>query len=115
MKKANGNTITYTVREVSVPKKGYEARNDEDGKGNVVITNKHVPKKKLQNNQLLQVHLNQRNRVNLNLKTKPTRAEETRQNLRFLPNTGTTISIISLVLAFVLASIAAYILKKKKK
>lgn len=41
--KANGNTITYTVREVSVPK-GYEARNDEDGKGNVVITNKHVPK-----------------------------------------------------------------------
>jgi len=35
--------------------------------------------------------------------------------LGFLPNTGTTISIISLVLAFVLASIAAYILKKKKK
>ena len=70
------------MREVSVPK-GYEARNDEDGKGNVVITNKHVPKK-LQNNQLLQVHLNQRNRVNLNLKTKPTRAEETRQNLRIL-------------------------------
>ncbi len=43
MKKQMENTITYTVREVSVPK-GYEARNDEDGKGNVVITNKHVPK-----------------------------------------------------------------------
>ena len=37
-------TITYTVREVSVPK-GYEARNDEDGKGNVVITNKACSKR----------------------------------------------------------------------
>ena len=61
--------------------------------------------KKLQNNQLLQVHLNQRNRVNLNLKPSQPEPKKPGKILGFLPNTGTTISIISLVLAFVLEAL----------
>ena len=100
--KANGNTITYTVREVNVPK-GYEVIKAEDGQGNVVITNKHVPK--------------QPTPPSSPEPKNPSQPEPKKPGkiLGFLPNTGTTISIISLVLAFVLASIAAYILKKKKK
>ena len=112
--KANGNTITYTVREVSVPK-GYEARNDEDGKGNVVITNKHVPKETPK--QPTPPSSSEPKKPGQPEPKKPSQPEPKKPGkiLGFLPNTGTTISIISLVLAFVLASIAAYILKKKKK
>ena len=112
--KANGNTITYTVREVSVPK-GYEARNDEDGKGNVVITNKHVPKETPK--QPTPQSSSEPKKPGQPEPKKPSQPEPKKPGkiLGFLPNTGTTISIISLVLAFVLASIAAYILKKKKK
>lgn len=112
--KANGNTITYTVREVSVPK-DYEARNDEDGKGNVVITNKHVPKETPK--QPTPPSSSEPKKPGQPEPKKPSQPEPKKPGkiLGFLPNTGTTISIISLVLAFVLASIAAYILKKKKK
>ncbi|WP_449159814.1 Cna B-type domain-containing protein [Streptococcus sp.] len=112
--KANGNTITYTVREVSVPK-GYEARNDEDGKGNVVITNKHVPKETPK--QPTPPSSSEPKNPGQSEPKNPSQPEPKKPGkiLGFLPNTGTTISIISLVLAFVLASIAAYILKKKKK
>lgn len=112
--KANGNTITYTVREVSVPK-GYEARNDEDGKGNVVITNKHVPKETPK--QPTPPSSSEPKKPGQPEPKKPSQPEPKKPGkiLGFLPNTGTTISIISLVLTFVLASIAAYILKKKKK
>jgi len=112
--KANGNTITYTVREVSVPK-GYEARNDGDGKGNVVITNKHVPKENPK--QPTPPSSSEPKKPGQPEPKKPSQPEPKKPGkiLGFLPNTGTTISIISLVLAFVLASIAAYILKKKKK
>ena len=112
--KVNGNTITYTVREVSVPK-GYEARNDEDGKGNVVITNKHVPKETPK--QPTPPSSSEPKKPGQPEPKKPSQPEPKKPGkiLGFLPNTGTTISIISLVLAFVLASIAAYILKKKKK
>lgn len=112
--KANGNTITYTVREVSVPK-GYEARNDEDGKGNVVITNKHVPKETPK--QPTPPSSSEPKKPGQPEPKKPSQPEPKKPGkiLGFLPNTGTTISIISLVLAFFLASIATYILKKKKK
>ena len=64
----------------------------DDGQGNVVLTNKHEP-------------------------TKPVTPEPKKpgKKIGFLPSTGTTISLISLVLAFVVASSAAYLLKKKKK
>ena len=64
----------------------------DDGQGNVVLTNKHEP-------------------------TKPVTPDPKKpgKKIGFLPNTGITISLISLVLAFVVASGAAYLLKKKKK
>ncbi|WP_445278523.1 LPXTG cell wall anchor domain-containing protein [Streptococcus sp. KHUD_013] len=64
----------------------------DDGQGNVVLTNKHE-------------------------RTKPVTPEPKKpgKKIGFLPSTGTTISLISLVLAFVVASSAAYLLKKKKK
>ncbi len=43
MKKANGNTITYTVREVDVPKT-VKLVTTRMVKEIFVITNKHVPK-----------------------------------------------------------------------
>ena len=102
------------MREVSVPK-GYEARNDEDGKGNVVITNKHVPKETPK--QPTPPSSSEPKKPGQPEPKKPSQPEPKKPGkiLGFLPNTGTTISIISLVLAFVLASIAVYILKKKKK
>ena len=108
--KSNGNTITYTVREVNVPK-GYEVIKAEDGQGNVVITNKHVPKQPTPPSSPEPKNPGQSEPKN------PSQPEPKKPGkiLGFLPNTGTTISIISLVLAFVLVSIAAYILKKKKK
>jgi len=64
----------------------------DDGQDNVVLTNKHEP-------------------------TEPVTPEskKTSKKVGILPSTGTAISLISLVLAFVVASSATYLLKKKKK
>ncbi|WP_298615228.1 Cna B-type domain-containing protein [uncultured Streptococcus sp.] len=112
--KKAGQAISYRVEEVDLPK-GYEARNDEDGKGNVVIINKHVPKETPK--QPTPPSSSEPKKPGQPEPKKPSQPEPKKPGkiLGFLPNTGTTISIISLVLAFVLASIAAYILKKKKK
>ena len=90
-KHVKGKAVTYTVEEVDVPT-GYQVTKTDDGQGNVVLTNKHEP-------------------------TKPVTPEPKKpgKKIGFLPSTGTTISLISLVLAFVVASCAAYLLKKKKK
>ena len=86
---ANGKAISYTVEEVDVPT-GYQVSQIDDGKGNVVITNKHEP-------------------------TLPptTTTEEPKKKIE-LPNTGSTESILSLILALTGVSLAAYLLKKKK-
>lgn len=90
-KHVKGKAVTYTVEEVDVPT-GYQVTKTDDGQGNVVLTNKHEP-------------------------TKPVTPEPKKpgKKVGILPSTGTTISLISLVLAFVVASGAAYLLKKKKK
>lgn len=90
-KNVKGKAVTYTVEEVDVPT-GYQVTKTDDGQGNVVLTNKHEP-------------------------TKPVTPEPKKpgKKVGILPSTGTTISLISLVLAFVVASGAAYLLKKKKK
>ena len=90
-KNVKGKAVTYTVEEVDVPT-GYQVTKTDDGQGNVVLTNKHEP-------------------------TKPVTPEPKKpgKKIGFLPSTGSTISLISLVLAFVVASSAAYLLKKKKK
>lgn len=90
-KHVKGKAVTYTVEEVDVPT-GYQVTKTDDGQGNVVLTNKHEP-------------------------TEPVTPEPKKpgKKIGFLPSTGTTISLISLVLAFVVASSAAYLLKKKKK
>ena len=90
-KNAKGKAVTYTVEEVDVPT-GYQVTKTDDGQGNVVLTNKHEP-------------------------TEPVTPEPKKpgKKVGILPSTGTTISLISLVLAFVVASGAAYLLKKKKK
>lgn len=90
-KHVKGKAVTYTVEEVDVPT-GYQVTKTDDGQGNVVLTNKHEP-------------------------TKPVTPEPKKpgKKIGFLPSTGSTISLISLVLAFVVASGAAYLLKKKKK
>ena len=89
--KCQGEAITYTVEEVDVPR-GYQVTKTDDGQGNVVLTNKHEP-------------------------TEPVTPEskKTSKKVGILPSTGTAISLISLVLAFVVASSATYLLKKKKK
>lgn len=90
-KNVKGKAITYTVEEVDVPT-GYQVTKTDDGQGNVVLTNKHEP-------------------------TEPVtpKPKKPGKKVGILPSTGTTISLISLVLAFVVASGAAYLLKKKKK
>ena len=90
-KNVKGKAVTYTVEEVDVPT-GYQVTKTEDGQGNVVLTNKHES-------------------------TEPVTPEPKKpgKKVGILPSTGTTISLISLVLAFVVASGAAYLLKKKKK
>ncbi len=69
--KANGSTITYTVRE-SVFKEW------SSGLTRIRKEMLWLPTSMFQKSSVatLQVHLNQRNRVNLNLKTKPARAKE---------------------------------------
>ena len=90
-KNVKGKAVTYTVEEVDVPR-GYQVTKTDDGQGNVVLINKHEP-------------------------TEPVTPEPKKpgKKVGILPSTGTTISLISLVLAFVVASGAAYLLKKKKK
>ncbi len=90
-KHVKGKAVTYTVEEVDVPT-GYQVTKTDDGQGNVVLTNKHEP-------------------------TEPVTPEPKKpgKKVGILPSTGSTISLISLVLAFVVASGAAYLLKKKKK
>lgn len=89
VEKANGKAISYTVEEVDVPE-GYQVSKIDDGKGNVVLTNKHEPSIPL-----------------------TTTTEEPKKKIE-LPNTGSTESILSLILALTGVSIAAYLLRKKK-
>ncbi len=99
MKKANGNTHhLYSERSQCSKKRALEKQCDERMEKEIfVITNKHVPKE-TQNNQLLQVHLNQ-SRVNPEPK-KPNNSEKPGKILGFLPNTGTTVSIVLFSLCF---------------
>ena len=89
VEKANGKAINYTVEEVDVPE-GYQETITDDGKGNVVLTNKHEPS------------------------VPPTTTTEEPKKKIELPNTGSTESILSLILALTGVSLAAYLLKKKK-
>lgn len=86
---ANGKAISYTVEEVDVPE-GYQVSKIDDGQGNVVLTNKHEPS------------------------IPPTTTTEEPKKKVELPNTGSTESILSLILALTGVSLAAYLLKKKK-
>lgn len=89
VEKANGKAINYTVEEVDVPE-GYQVTITDDGKGNFVLTNKHEPS------------------------VPPTTTTEEPKKKIELPNTGSTESILSLILALTGVSIAAYLLRKKK-
>ena len=89
VEKANGKAISYTVEEVDVPE-GYQVSKIDNGKGNVVLTNKHEPS------------------------IPPTTTTEEPKKKIELPNTGSTESILSLILALTGVSIAAYLLRKKK-
>ena len=89
VEKANGKAISYTVEEVDVPE-GYQVSKIDDGKGNVVLTNKHEPS------------------------IPPTTTTEEPKKKVELPNTGSAESILSLILALTGVSLAAYLLKKKK-
>ena len=88
-KNVKGKAITYTVEEVDVPT-GYQVTKTDDGQGNVVLTNKHEPSI-----------------------PPTTTTEEPKKKVEF-PNTGSTESILSLILALAGVSLAAYLLKKKK-
>ena len=89
VEKANGKAISYTVEEVDVPT-GYQVTKTDDSQGNVVLTNKHEPS------------------------IPPTTTTEEPKKKIELPNTGSTESILSLILALTGVSIAAYLLRKKK-
>ena len=89
VEKANGKAISYTVEEVDVPE-GYQVSKIDDGKGNVVLTNKHEPS------------------------IPPTTTTEEPKKKVELPNTGSTESILSLILALTGVSLAAYLLRKRK-
>ena len=88
-KNVKGKAITYTVEEVDVPT-DYQVTKTDDGQGNVVLTNKHEPS------------------------IPPTTTTEEPKKKVELPNTGSTESILSLILALAGVSLAAYLLKKKK-
>ena len=89
VEKANGKAISYTVEEVDVPE-GYQVSKIDNGKGNVVLTNKHEPS------------------------IPPTTTTEEPKKKIELPNTGSTESILSLILALTGVSLAAYLLRKRK-
>ena len=88
-KNVKGKAVTYTVEEVDVPT-GYQVTKTDDGQGNVVLINKHEPS------------------------IPPTTTTEEPKKKVELPNTGSTESILSLILALTGVSLAAYLLKKKK-
>ena len=88
--KINGKAINYTVEEVDVPE-GYKVTITDDGKGNFVLTNKHEPSV-----------------------PPTTTTEEPNKKVGILPNTGSSDSVLSLILALAGVSIAAYLLRKKK-
>lgn len=88
-KNVKGKAVTYTVEEVDVPT-GYQVTKTDDGQGNVFLTNKHEPS------------------------IPPTTTTEEPKKKVELPNTGSTESILSLILALAGVSLAAYLLKKKK-
>jgi len=88
-KNIKGKAITYTVEEVDVPI-GYQVTKTDDGQGNVVLTNKQEPS------------------------IPPTTTTEEPKKKVELPNTGSTESILSLILALTGVSLAAYLFKKKK-
>lgn len=44
----NGNKVTYSVKEVSVPK-GYTVSVDQNNHGNMIIINSHMPVSRVQN------------------------------------------------------------------
>ena len=88
--KINGKAINYTVEEVDVPE-GYQVTITDDGKGNFVLTNKHEPSV-----------------------PPTTTTEEPNKKVGILPNTGSSDSVLSLILALAGVSIAAYLLRKKK-
>ena len=69
---------------------GYQVSKIDDGKGNIVLTNKHEPS------------------------IPPTTTTEEPKKKVELPNTGSTESILSLILALTGVSLAAYLLRKKK-
>ena len=89
VEKANGKAISYTVEEVDVPT-GYQVTKTDDSQGNVVLTNKHEPS------------------------IPPTTTTEEPKKKIELPNTGSTESILSLILALTGVSLAAYLLRKRK-
>ena len=89
VEKANGKAISYTVEEVDVPE-CYQVSKIDDVKGNVVLTNKHEPS------------------------IPPTTTTEEPKKKVELPNTGSTESILSLILALTGVSLAAYLLRKRK-
>lgn len=88
--KINGKAIKYTVEEVDVPE-GYQVTITDDGKGNFVLTNKHEPSV-----------------------PPTTTTEEPNKKVGILPNTGSSDSVLSLILALAGVGIAAYLLRKKK-
>ena len=88
--KINGKAINYTVEEVDVPE-GYQVSKIDDGKGNFVLTNKHEPSV-----------------------PPTTTTEEPNKKVGILPNTGSSDSVLSLILALAGVGIAAYLLRKKK-
>ena len=90
VEKANGKAINYTVEEVDVPE-GYQVSKIDDGKGNFVLTNKHEPSV-----------------------PPTTTTEEPNKKVGILPNTGSSDSVLSLILALAGVGIAAYLLRKKK-
>ena len=89
--KAKGKAIVYTASEMVVPA-GYEGTKVQEDPSNVILTNKHKPT------------------VPPSTPEKPGRPVQK----KFLPSTGTVVSIVSIVLAVVLGGLALYILKKKK-
>ncbi len=85
----NGEAISYTVKEVNVPK-GYTAKVDNQNAGNIIITNTHQPKK-----------------VVTTPPTKPTKPGQTNTNSdskQTLPKTGDnanfSVSIIGGIILF---------------
>lgn len=98
-KNDNENMITYTVREVEVPK-GYEMVEEKQDTTNLILINKHKPMTPPSTSSTPPRSVSEKS-------GQPT-------HKKLLPSTGTVISIVSFVSAVVTVSLALYILKKKK-